>query len=661
MKAPNTQKGPVARLGAAALSTLAFALALVAALVAAPAPALADYSIDSVRIDADVAPDGSMVVTESRTFDFDGSYHGVYWDIPQGTYNGRDVTVDVLECGLADEGGFAAFSHDDSERSGSYQTYEIDGGALEIKLFSNQEDSVAVFRVKYRISGVTSAWADTGELYWKFVSDGWDVPSGDVACTVTLPVPDGESGKVRAWAHGPLNGEVTVNDDGATFTVPTVGTEEFAEARICFPVEWLSEMTPSSDSRLDKIMSEEKNWAEEANAKRVRARILVGGVNGVGIAVPIMCLAVALFSLKKYKDSHRAQFDDEYFRDVPTDDHPTVLGALYNGNGTPEGKEFTAALMSLSDQRAISLDVVQTKDDSTARRKRKDKGLLGGKKNDYRVTRTPRADAVTDPIDKKTLDFLFTTIAPLTGRSSMDADGNRSLVFGKLEKVAEDRPSTYSNAMESWKGVVEGRLEATGYTTDVDGSARARAFVAGALAILVGVVLGLVGLLVLGSGASVAVIVAGGLCGALSIVLGVKMRPLSREAIEVMAKLKALRRWLCDFTRLKEAVPSDVVLWNKLLVMAVVLGVSDEVIKQLRVAMPELLENEAFLPAYYWCYGYGDMRPPARAFTETYESAALINASELASSSDSSSSGGGGGFSGGGGGGFGGGGGGGAF
>ena len=76
MKAPNTQKGPVARLGAVALSTLAFALALVAALVAAPAPALADYSIDAVRIDADVAPDGSMVVTESRTFDFDGSYHG---------------------------------------------------------------------------------------------------------------------------------------------------------------------------------------------------------------------------------------------------------------------------------------------------------------------------------------------------------------------------------------------------------------------------------------------------------------------------------------------------------------------------------------------------------------------------------------------------------
>ena len=95
--------------------------------------------------------------------------------------------------------------------------------------------------------------------------------------------------------------------------------------------------------------------------------------------------------------------------------------------------------------------------------------------------------------------------------------------------------------------------------------------------------------------------------------------------------------------------------------MAVVLGVSDEVIKQLRGAMPELLEDEAFLPTYDWCYGYGDMRPPARAFTDTYESAAQINASELASSSDSSSSGGGGGFSSGGGGGFGGGGGGGAF
>ena len=59
-----------------------------------------------------------------------------------------------------------------------------------------------------------------------------------------------------------------------------------------------------------------------------------------------------------------------------------------------------------------------------------------------------------------------------------------------------------------------------------------------------------------------------------------KLNSLSDEALELQAKLKALRRWLKDFTRLGEAIPTDVVLWNQLLVMAVVLDVADEVIKQ---------------------------------------------------------------------------------
>ena len=44
-----------------------------------------------------------------------------------------------------------------------------------------------------------------------------------------------------------------------------------------------------------------------------------------------------------------------------------------------------------------------------------------------------------------------------------------------------------------------------------------------------------------------------------------------------------MKRWLLDFTDLDEAVPQDVVLWNRLLVMAVVLGVSDQVIEKLGV------------------------------------------------------------------------------
>ena len=51
-----------------------------------------------------------------------------------------------------------------------------------------------------------------------------------------------------------------------------------------------------------------------------------------------------------------------------------------------------------------------------------------------------------------------------------------------------------------------------------------------------------------------------------------KLNSLSDEALELQAKLKALRRWLKDFTRLGEAIPTDVVLWNQLLVITIVLA-----------------------------------------------------------------------------------------
>jgi uncharacterized membrane protein len=94
--------------------------------------------------------------------------------------------------------------------------------------------------------------------------------------------------------------------------------------------------------------------------------------------------------------------------------------------------------------------------------------------------------------------------------------------------------------------------------------------------------------------------------------------------------------------------------------MATVLGVADDVIRQLKVAMPGLLVDPAFY-AYGWYYRDRHIGTPAGSMGSSFGQAHSVSAAKLAESSSSSGSGGGGGFSGGGGGGFGGGGGGGAF
>lgn len=81
-----------------ALAALAIVACAWAALLAAPASAMAaDYTVPNVDIKATVQPDGGLAVEERRTFEFTDDVNGVFWDIPlaenqQGIRSGVQVT-----------------------------------------------------------------------------------------------------------------------------------------------------------------------------------------------------------------------------------------------------------------------------------------------------------------------------------------------------------------------------------------------------------------------------------------------------------------------------------------------------------------------------------------------------------------------------------------
>lgn len=643
------------------LSVPLLALALLATLcvIALPVRVLASdrsYEITQVDIDATVDTDGTLHVTETRTFDFDGSFNGVYWDIPQGfnSNNGKNVEVSVTSAGESTSGSLVPFTESDSASNNTYTVSDW-GSTMHLKVYTAHRDEKAKITISYDATGIATRWDDTGELYWKFVSDGWDVKSQNVTCTLHLPVPAGESvsggDNVRAWGHGPLDGTVSFSGNDVVFQSPGVGTSEYAEMRVTFPASWLSATEQTSGSKLDSILSEEQRWADEANAKRTRARIFMVGTGAVAAVAAVLTLVLTFAKKRKYNQDNEPNFKDKYFRDVPTQDHPAVLGALYNG-GSVEGRELTATLMHLTDSGLIKLEKVTTKK----------KGVFGDKiREDYRVTKlagmprmegTPQAKAA-HAIDEKTLSLLFKTIS----------DDGSKLYFSRIESFAKKEPELYHSAYERWENTVSGKYTERFEDDGEKGNGRGWLVLAGVADCLIAVAVFMVYLF---SDASLlltlAVPVLLVLVAVVAFVTAASMKRLSREGIEVLAQLQALRRWLSEFTHLSEAVPNDVILWNRLLVMAVVLGVADKVIDQLRATMPEILDDPGFMPTYGWYYyGWHNGSTPADAFSKSLDSAHHVSQAALAASSDSSGGGGGGGFSGGGGGGFGGGGGGGAF
>ena len=382
------------------------------------------------------------------------------------------------------------------------------------------------------------------------------------------------------------------------------------------------------------------------------------GIGGAGVLLAVVSAIFAATRRRKYKQSHKPQFDDKYFRDVPTNDHPAILGALYH-NGEPTTEDMTASLMRLTDIGAMKLDLV----------KETSKGFMGKEKSaeEYRVTRTEnyrdsRASDITRRLDEDTLDMLFRDLARKSDRTEAEGKADGVLFFSDLKKIAKKHPSAYERAYSGWTESVSDLAAERGFFNDENPLGTGGLIAFGALDFLgAGLMVFLLVMEILQPLIAIA-------CGALLVGAAVLMfvvagsaRDLSREAIEVRAQLEALRRWLKDFTRLEEAVPTDVILWNRLLVMAVSLGVADEVIKQLKVVAPQVLDDPMMMPVYGWYYYGGRLGAPADAFRNSMSEAHQVSTAALSSSSSSSGGGGGGGFSGGGGGGFGGGGGGGAF
>lgn len=611
--------------------------ALVAlALLLLPAAAHADgYSMTQTYIGATVEADGSLTVVEGRQFDFDDDINGVYWDINTGTnQQGGTAGVDVLSV-EEDDAAFSRVDYANKGDSGVY-TVEQSDGSVRIKVFSPHEsDDSAIYYVSYTMTGAVMNWADTAELYWKFVGDGWSANSDDVEMEVyfadgAIGTPASKGDNFRAWGHGPLAGDVSIDADEpmVTYTIPCVHEGEFAEARIAFPSDWVPGLSASSEERMPTILSEEKTWAEEANARRARARMIANTLAAVSVVAAVTFTGVIVV-LKLRRRKPKPLFQDEYFRDVPSADHPAVLAALMSWNDVPD-QAYIATLMKLTDDRVIKLE------ETTETKK---KGLLRREKEErtYRITVTDEAwkAAKKDGIDRDVLKVFFAGVKP-------DKDGVRSRTFSELEEYASERTESVGDKLEDYQNTVKGELADREYVASD-----------GIVAMVFGLVLGIliafipVGSIFFTDGAQANIIAAIVSVPIVLVGIGVSrtFRRFTPEGAEVAARCKALKHWLEDFTRLKEAVPGDLVLWNKLLVMGVALGVSKEVLRQLAEAVPpEVREADGFYdnyPCYWWYYHHYGTESPLDSFNDVYHE----SISAVASSSDSSGGGGGGGFS----------------
>lgn len=489
------------------------------------------------------------------------------------------------------------------------------------------------YKIEYTVNDAIAKYQDKAELYWQFVGADFEVNAQKVLGTITLPQNAISQDEIRVWGHTEdLNGEIHVVDSRTIeFEVNGRNRGKYIEVRTLFPTEMIT-ATIQNKEILQEVIAEETVWAEEANQKRAN-RQMMKNVVAIGVAVVSAVFSAFLLKsifrkVKEAKSLNKIKPSQEmmYFREMPRED-ATPAEALYlikkqtsTFMSDEIGNIFSATLLDLGLRKCLSFEVMKNE-------KGKENIYIEVKK-DATVTLTKEEIAV--------LEFLS------------QACGEKDKISVKeLEKYiqkSQTKVVKLKDAIDNW---IPKRLQEIGledekqkeeykkYSNQIVGSFFGVffAFIIGAIVasecsawVLVGiipfVILQIINLIVTRN-------------------LQAKINVFTQKGIDEIEKWKGLKKYMQEFSLLKEKEVPDLVIWEKFLVYATVFGIADKVIKQLKIVYPDMKEISD-INNYTYLY----------FMMHTNFSTSFSNSvSTSMTSSYSSATGGGGGFSGGGGGG----------
>lgn len=529
----------------------------------APAPAGAsgeERSFELVALDstAEVAPDGSMVVTEEVTYSFDGAPFtiGIRSFLPED----RDRISEFT----ASADGVPLTTYDPAGTpTGEWEWALTDEVADDVP-----NDSLAVtFTLRYRVEQAVTVGSDVGELYWQFL--GTDHTGVDEV-RVTIALPDSfpvarddaaadDASVLRAWGHGPRQGVVDVDPDRVQLRVADVPAGRFVEARVVIPGDAF-DVDATSGPRLPAILAEESADVERTLAEdRGRAYepppSTLARLLGPAGALLGLVGAGAIWS-RFGREPRPDPLVGEYWREPLTDPPAVVLAN--RKKGTPQlGTAIGATLIDLAQRGHL-----------TIREEREER--LGPDRVVHHLTRTGPGDQL-EAFETRLLRYVFasgaeTTTEEITDRAAAARTDAAAFAKGFLADIG---------AAHTRRGYQQPRARGVRWV----------------VALVVAVALVGVVALVLGSALGFVAVVGAPAAG---VVAAVGLRNRTQAGADEAAKAAGLERFLRDFSNLEDAPVGHLILWERFLVYAVTFGVSGALLRGLAARLPAVVHDPAF-------------------------------------------------------------------
>lgn len=307
-------------------------------------------------------------------------------------------------------------------------------GQFEIAWGAHAEDVTRTYEISYKIVDAVKNYADCSEFYWQFVSTESEIPASHVTGTIILPYAVSNKEDLKTWAHGPLNGNIKIDSETqVSFEVEDFSANTMLEARVVTPNSiFANNKNKINTNRLSSILSQEQEWADEANRKREEIRkrremmdaaikifFIVSNIVGILLAVVIIKKIIKYHKELKEHPVLQPEMKLEYFRDIPDEKAtPADAGFLYYFKSTGLqyniSKIISATMLDLCLKGYLSFEEV------------------AGKKDQIRVILKQKLTSEL-PEDEKNIYNLLETVAN---------NETRSFTMKEFEKYAKNHSSS---------------------------------------------------------------------------------------------------------------------------------------------------------------------------------------------------------------------------
>jgi len=522
---------------------------------------------------------GDVEVTDIRYFAFSGSFTWAQLNLKlKGVY-------DIQFQGVWDAD------------SGSPLRYEIEkqSNSRTIKWYYQADNQTLGFRIQYLLKKPINRYQDVAEFFWKIIEDEHaPIEKLEVILQIPQPSPD----LFKLFVHTQAQpGEMNFSTDHrrVDFIIENVPANTFVEARLLTNPQVFSAVNQQDFPRYEAILDEEKDAAtqELSGDKSARSanRRLGIGLFLLFISIGIIYIILFFVWYIKYGREPKIDYDRQYEQEPPRDIPPAFLGVILNQkalNRNDLGRAFTATLLDLARRGYMTIE-------------EEEKRILFIKKEYLVFTFTEKIKKLNT--DTELLPF-ERDVLNLLQRISIDG---RTVSTLEIEKWGKEIPQDKSNFLifiEDWGKSVKNWWESHYfYTYDKVAETKKTHYLIFSVAYFIGgVFLVIFSAINLPYEERLGIIALGIFIFPLIIIFALIARKSlgcwSQEGLIEYRRWMAFKRFISDYSLMKEAPPVLLQIWDRYLIYAVALGVAEKLLRNLKIYIQET-GSELSYPSWY--------------------------------------------------------------